>query len=292
MASQADLSKRLLLIFYRIYSSVALGKGNVVSSQTLLHFVNNHISTPISERTLQRNIKEICNILHIQICYNSKRGGYTIAGKEAKLKKAGTEDPENLMNLHAFEEADLKKKLALFHVYDPLTNLYPEIPDLPGNYIFLIRHDCTFPALKDTLVFSHLKLHDKAFNVLYTGISTKERLRKRICNRHFGNNSGKSTLRKSLGRLFGFRLIPRDKNRPDDGYKKFCGADEEKLTRWMKENLIVLYYCRQDNYEALQDQLIAYLNPPLNIKDNHHPTNLEFRKKLKQLRTGKLEVFS
>ena len=60
----------------------------------------------------------------------------------------------------------------------------------------------------------------------------------------------------------------------------------------MKENLIVLYYCRQDNYEALQDQLIAYLNPPLNIKDNHHPTNLEFRKKLKQLRTGKLEVFS
>lgn len=288
MASQTDLSKRMLLIFYKIYISAVREKVSAVPSQVLLHFVNNHISTPISERTLQRDIKGIMGILPIQICYNSKKGGYTLLEERVKHGKSGNSDSRLEMKLPESEIARLRERLSLFKLYDPLKNDYSDIPDLPGNYIFLLRNDSTFPPTQEIPVFSHINVNEESLRVLYTGISTKARLRKRIYTRHLGNNSGKSTLRKSLGRLFGFRLVPRDKNKPNDGYKKFCKEDEEKLTDWMKRNLVVLYDDRADNYEMLQNQLITYLNPPLNIKDNHNPINLEFRKKLKRLRTGKL----
>ncbi len=288
MASQTDLSKRMLLIFYKIYTSAVRKKVSAVPSQVLLHFVNNHISTPISERTLQRDIKGIMGILPIQICYNSKKGGYTLIEERVKHSKSGDSDSKLEMKLPESEIARLRERLSLFKLYDPLKNDYSDIPDLPGNYIFLLRNDSTFPPTPEAPVFSHIDINEESLRVLYTGISTKARLRKRIYTRHLGNNSGKSTLRKSLGRLFGFRLVPRDKNKPNDGYKKFCKEDEEKLTEWMKRNLVVLYNDRTDNYEVLQDLLITYLNPPLNIKDNHNPINLEFRKKLKRLRTGKL----
>ena len=288
MASQTDLSKRMLLIFYKIYTSAVREKESAIPSQVLLHFVNNHISTPISERTLQRDIKGIMNILPIQIDYNSKRGGYTLL--EEGLKHGRSEDSNSKFKkkLQESEIARLKERLPLFKLYDPLRNHYSDIPDLPGNYLFLLRNDSSLPPTPEVPVFSHINVNEESLRVLYTGISTKARLRKRIYTRHLGNNSGKSTLRKSLGRLFGFRLVPRDKNKPNDGYKKFCKEDEEKLTDWMKRNLVVLYDDRADNYEMLQNQLITYLNPPLNIKDNHNPINLEFRKKLKRLRTGKL----
>lgn len=288
MASQTDLSKRMLLIFYKIYISAVREKVSAVPSQVLLHFVNNHISTPISERTLQRDIKGIMGILPIQICYNSKKGGYTLLEERVKHGKSRNSDSRLEMKLPESEIARLRERLSLFKLYDPLKNDYSDIPDLPGNYIFLLRNDSTFPPTQEIPVFSHINVNEESLRVLYTGISTKARLRKRIYTRHLGNNSGKSTLRKSLGRLFGFRLVPRDKNKPNDGYKKFCKEDEEKLTDWMKRNLVVLYDDRADNYEMLQNQLITYLNPPLNIKDNHNPINLEFRKKLKRLRTGKL----
>jgi hypothetical protein len=289
MARQTDLSKRMLLIFYKIYTSAIHRNKSAVPSQELLHFVNNHISTPISERTLQRDIKGIMGILPIQIGYNSKRGGYTLLEEKVKHGKSGDSDSKLEKKLQESEIARLKERLPLFKLYDPLKNHYSDIPDLPGNYIFLLRNDSTFPPTPEVPVFSHINVNEEPLRVLYTGISTKARLRKRIYTRHLGNNSGKSTLRKSLGRLFGFNLVPRDKNKPNDGYKKFCEEDEEKLTNWMKRSLIVLYDDSVNNYETLQNQLIVYLNPPLNIKDNHNPINLKFRKSLKRLRTGKLD---
>lgn len=104
-------------------------------------------------------------------------------------------------------------------------------------------------------------------------------------NCHFiGNNAGRSTLRKSIGCLFGYELIPRD-SKPN-GKTKFSDTDEEMLSEWMCENLLV-FYCVTKEYENMEDYLITKYNPPINIeKTDGIIENHKFREKLKSLRRG------
>jgi len=54
----------------------------------------------------------------------------------------------------------------------------------------------------------------------------------------------------------------------------------------MKTNLIMFVY-KNDNSIELENQLIEYYNPPLNLSKNHSETNKEFRKALSKLRSNK-----
>jgi hypothetical protein len=100
-----------------------------------------------------------------------------------------------------------------------------------------------------------------------------------------GNNAGRSTLRKSLGVLFGFEQIPRDKD-PLTGKTKFSEADEATLTTWMHHNLIMFFLPTLD-FADLENQFIKQFNPPLNLKNNDNDVNREYRQRLSQLRSGK-----
>lgn len=71
-------------------------------------------------------------------------------------------------------------------------------------------------------------------------------------------------MRKSLGRLFGYELIPRDRNFDKNKKTKFNQEDENQLTIWMKHNLLVFYY-PNENYKSLEEKLIQKYNPPLNL---------------------------
>src|SRR5690606_8245013 len=119
-------------------------------------------------------------------------------------------------------------------------------------------------------------------DVLYTGIANKS-LRKRDYRQHFtGDNAGRSTLRKSLGVLLGYKLIPRDRD-PLTGKTKFNKEDEEELSRWMKKNLLMFFYSTA-NYNTLESKLIQHFNPSLNLSLNKSDINKEFRKHLSTLR--------
>ena len=85
--------------------------------------------------------------------------------------------------------------------------------------------------------------------------------------------------------MFGYRQIPRDKNRLS-GKTKFNHVDEAELQVWMIANLLMFYFVNPD-WKADEIQLINYFNPPLNLKDNHHLENLEFRQLLRCLRAAK-----
>ena len=65
---------------------------------------------------------------------------------------------------------------------------------------------------------------------------TKDGLYSRIGKQHFNGTGGTSTLRKSIGCLLGFPLIPRSKSNPNDGKTTFERSDEFKLSEWMKRN--------------------------------------------------------
>lgn len=168
-----------------------------------------------------------------------------------------------------------------FTLFDPKIHDSNDIPDNPGNYIVCLNEGSKLPSIG-------IECQMKSFqnlNVIYTGIAGKS-LRKRDYRQHFtGNNAGSSTLRKSLGSLFGYPKIARDKD-PTNGKTKFKENDEIKLSEWMKRNLVI-YYKSNLNPDKLEDELIKEYNPPLNLSKNKNIKNLNYRKRLSQLRRKK-----
>ncbi len=165
--------------------------------------------------------------------------------------------------------------------FDPILNNENEIDDKAGNYIICLREKSSLPKTKIDPSYHYFN----NYKVIYNGISSNS-LRTRDYRQHFkGNNAGRSTLRKSLGVLFGYDKIPRSKGE-SKGRIKFNEIDEQKLTEWMNKNLVMFFYSTND-YEEMELMLINYFNPPLNLKDNHNEVNKEFRAMISDLRKNK-----
>ena len=154
-----------------------------------------------------------------------------------------------------------------------------EIPDEAGNYIICLKKGSSIPDQNIKTTYCQFN----GLNVLYTGIAGKS-LRKRDYRQHFKGHAGRSTLRKSIGVLFGYKKIPRDKN-IHSGKTKFNATDEEKLSTWMKQHLIMFFY-PNEQVIALENKLIEVFNPPLNLSKNRNPINLKFRKYLSKMRSN------
>lgn len=172
-----------------------------------------------------------------------------------------------------------------FKMFDPSKNVESDLPDGPGNYILVLRKGAKLPDIGIEPVMKTREYESEAYDVIYTGIS-KNSLRNRDYRQHFtGNNAGRSTLRKSLGSMMGMKKVPRDANNPDNGKTKFEATNEAILSDWLHDNLLLLYHAtRIDEVEKLEQQLIDFYNPPLNIQNNRNEANMNFRNKLKELR--------
>lgn len=172
-----------------------------------------------------------------------------------------------------------------FKLFDPQIDAANKLPDSPGNYFLVLRTGCQLPQIGITPIFTQWEHEGKSYNIIYTGISSKS-LKERDYAQHFtGNNAGRSTLRKSLGSMMGFPKIPRDKNKPENGKTKFNEQDEEQLSQWMKQNLLLFYkVCNAQKIEENEKNYICKYNPPLNIQGNTNEINKDFREALKKLR--------
>ena len=180
-----------------------------------------------------------------------------------------------------------------YKMFDP-TRLDKGLPpEREGNYIFLLRHGVKLPEnmIHSQPTFTALTYEGKEYEVLYTGVTSKT-LYERVFKTHlFGNNAGNSTLRKSLGCLWGYPFIYRDKNpNPAKTSKtKFSDEDEKSITQWMTQNLLVLVV-PNSNFDNDETELIETFNPPLNLDKNSNEINLSYRMQLKKLRTPKVEI--
>lgn len=178
---------------------------------------------------------------------------------------------------------DMKGLLESFKLnrFDPQTDNVSKVDDSPGNYILCLKENVRLPTVSNIPKLTSFE----GLNVIYTGIAGGS-LRTRDYRQHFkGNNAGKSTLRKSLGVLFGYKQIPRDKD-PNSGKTKFNEKDEMKLSEWMHSNLI-MYFLPTSDFKSIEINLIKHFNPPLNLKDNKNLINIDFRKLLSNLRSSK-----
>ena len=165
-----------------------------------------------------------------------------------------------------------------FIPFNPTKDNSKQIPKLPGNYFVLIRDLNELPNRGYEVSCKVFK----GMNVIYTGVSQKN-LYKRIWKNHFGNVSGNSTLRQSLGCLFGYEQFPRDVNNQENDHIRFSKENEAKLTEWMKENLIFFILPYQD-YSTLESALIRFFNPPLNLEGDLGVANAQFRAFIQVLR--------
>lgn len=172
-----------------------------------------------------------------------------------------------------------------FHVFDPLKDDVNTVPALSGNYIFALRKNSKLPDIGIPITYT--KFED--YEVIYVGLASNN-LKDRDVKKHFNGNAGSSTLRKSLGCLFGYNLIPRDSHYNSNGKTKFSAVDENKLSDWIRTNLLLFYYPNKD-FVNVESDLIQSLNPPLNLDKNDNAINSEFRKHLSKLR-NKINVLS
>lgn len=144
------------------------------------------------------------------------------------------------------------------------------LPHRKAFYIICARDK---NALPETLTNLEYKTY-KDYLVIYTGKTSSLKNR-----RHFNGTARNSTLRKSLGSLLNL-----EREYFSDGKYKFSKRDEDFLSKWMTENLIMFYSTNVQNLSALETHLIDKFNPPLNLDQNYSHINMEFRKYLSEKR--------
>lgn len=117
--------------------------------------------------------------------------------------------------------------------------------------------------------------------LIYAGMSSD--LAAREFDMHFSSsNTGFSTVRRSLGAILKESLQLTAKQRGSGSSKsnftkyRFNSDGEERLTRWMRENLRVRTYPTR-NYEALEKLLLPRMRPLLNL-ESWNPHNAEIRR--------------
>ncbi len=267
-------------------------KGKDIFTQTEIQELRNLIKQRISaDRSRQKSIRAKMRRIgfygqddfgindlqpsDFEMLINS--GRIKIFGKEQPINKKDYRQPEIKKETIAFPSTESKN--LKFKRFDPKLDSEFDIPNLPGNYIICLKPNSKLPDSD----FTFETLEFNSLDVIYTGIAGKS-LRKRDFKQHFtGNNAGSSTLRKSLGSLFCYKKVPRDKD-PSNGKTKFGLTDEIELSNWMKENLI-LFHAENNNPDSNELTLINKYNPPLNLSKNKNKVNEDFRKNLSKLRS-------
>lgn len=277
-------------------------KGNKVFStlqiEAIKRLADLKIGKSKSEQLSIRN--EIRNVYKFYFSDFSNKKGFTskdiedlIRSGEIKISDENYKPPITVTTNHINKPKPSEKKLPViqkskgliyildnFKVnrFDPKTDSETIIANSPGNYILCLKKNSKLPTVQVKPVLTNFE----GLEVIYTGIAGGS-LRTRDFRQHFkGNNAGRSTLRKSLGVLFGYKLIPRDSD-PTTGKTKFNITDEKKLSDWMCDNLI-MYFLPTSDFNNIEIELINHFNPPLNLKGNSNMINIEFRRLLSSLR--------
>lgn len=183
------------------------------------------------------------------------------------------------------EYEDLLNEL-LGNIFIPEVDLPTKLPDTSGAYLICAKDIDILPVKMKELEYTYIN----DLPVIYVGIAGRptskvKSLRKRDYRNHFNGRARTSTLRKSLGVLFGFE---KEYEREIKNSKyKFISEHEEKLSNWMKSNL-VMHFVTIANPMEFEIYMIKTYEPPLNLKDNNSEKNREFRKELSYLRNKKI----
>jgi len=157
-----------------------------------------------------------------------------------------------------------------FKIYNPEIDDRHIIPKgRSGIYIICLKEGAALPANEQKLIYRKFR----GLRVLYVGISGN--IYKRIIRQHL-KDRGVSTLRKTLGVFWKFRLILRN-SKSKKTY--FSIEHESTLTAWLMESTVV-YFEATDEHIYHEQRLIKRLCPVFNLKGNTDELNEQSRKEI------------
>lgn len=138
------------------------------------------------------------------------------------------------------------------------------VADKPGIYCIRILNPNQLPILfRDNLLG---RKHD----ILYISIATKS-LKKRFLNQEL-RAIGHGTFFRSLGAMLGYRPVAGSLvGKANTRNYKFSNSDNNDIISWINSNLKVNWIVAEDNFQALENELIEKHLPLLNLAKNPMP---------------------
>lgn len=136
MARQLDSVRRMMLIINKIYASEDLNGNRGVSVQELLNYINDHMETSVTERTIQRDIGDILVLFGIDITFDRTVGGYLINDRFENQENRLSEMLMNFELLNAVDECPNMRSYILPEHHRPVFSKY--MPQL----IYAVKHQC------------------------------------------------------------------------------------------------------------------------------------------------------
>lgn len=110
-------------------------------------------------------------------------------------------------------------------------------------------------------------LADRQHNIIYIGIAT-ESLNKRFLNQELRAN-GHGTFFRSIGAVLGHRPPKGSlKTKANKRNYKFSPTDEQKIIKWINDNLQVNWVEFSGDFENLETELITKYRPLINLAKN------------------------
>lgn len=148
------------------------------------------------------------------------------------------------------------------------------VPHSPGLYCIRISNVNKLPKPFNTI------LADRQHNIIYIGIAS-ESLYRRFLSQEL-KAKGHGTFFRSIGALLGHRP-PKGSlvNKANKRNYKFSAFDEQKIIKWINENLKVNWIDFSGDFEILETELIIKYRPLINLAKN--PSALQELSDLRKL---------
>jgi hypothetical protein len=201
--------------------------------------------------------------------YKNNEGKICLANWNNSFPKPIVEKTGNLKSIN--DISVLEKVLINEKNYKKVDCIDDKIPSSTGLYCIRIKN----PENLDKIFANELK--ERSHNILYMGIAT-ESLKSRL-NQEL-RAKGHGTFFRSLGAVLGY-LPPKGslKNKKNKRNYKFSESDEQKIIKWINDNLIVNWIEFNGDFESFEANLIDNYKPLLNIAKN--PYSMPFLSELR-----------
>lgn len=183
-----------------------------------------------------------------------------------KDKSASTKPftPKQEINVAKFSTSDsslIEKMLMNEKNFKKASSIDNLVPHNSGLYCIRISDINKLPKPFNTF------LSERQHNIIYIGIAT-ESLNKRFLNQELRAN-GHGTFFRSIGAVLGHRP-PKGSltTKANKRNYKFSQTDEQKIIKWINENLQVNWVEFSGDFESLETGLITKYRPLINLAKN------------------------
>lgn len=192
---------------------------------------------------------------------SSKQTSRAIAIKRDLIKVENSKKVFKVVKMSTTNTSQLEKVLMNVENFKSAGSIDNLVPHKSGLYCIRISDINKLPKPFDSF------LSDRQHDIIYIGIATGS-LNRRFLNQELRAN-GNGTFFRSIGAVLG-HLPPKGSlvNKANKRNYKFSPSDEQKIVKWINENLRVSWVECNGDVEALETELISKYRPLINLAKN------------------------